>query len=73
MKRFTSTVPTAGLSRRQFLKVAGGLGVSAAGLTLLDACGARPASPTAVAQSLETTTIRLSHTQAICSAPLYVA
>jgi NitT/TauT family transport system substrate-binding protein len=62
-----------GLSRRQFLKAAGGLGLSAAGMALLDACGVRPPSPTAAAQTLETTTIRVTHTQSLCAAPIYVA
>jgi NitT/TauT family transport system substrate-binding protein len=37
------------------------------------ACGVKPAPPTAAAQTLETTTIRLTHTLALCSAPMYVA
>ena len=37
------------LSRRQFLQVAGGMSLSAAGLALLEACGANPAAPTAAA------------------------
>src|SRR5260221_12596717 len=65
-----------GLSRRQFLKAGGGLGLSAAGLALLEACGASRAnlaSPTATVETLETTTIRLTETISICAAPLYVA
>jgi NitT/TauT family transport system substrate-binding protein len=52
MKRTISSVPVRdSMNRRQFLKVAGGLGLSAAGLALLDACSpvATPtAAPTAV-------------------------
>ena len=61
------------LSRRQFLKAAGGLGLTAAGIGLLQACGANPASPTATAAKLEMTTIRLTETISICAAPIYVA
>ena len=73
MKPLASTVATGGLSRRQFLKVAGGLGLSAAGMALVEACGANPASPATSADTLETTTIRIpvSTTWAICIAPLY--
>jgi NitT/TauT family transport system substrate-binding protein len=63
------------LSRRQFFKVAGGLGLTAAGMSLLEACAAKPASPTAMADTLETTTIRIPISDAvpICIAPLFVA
>ena len=63
------------MSRRQFLKVAGGLGVSFGGLALLEACGAKPALPTTEADTLETTTIRIPVSDAvpICIAPLFVA
>jgi len=62
------------LSRRQLLRAAGGLGLTAAGLALLDACSPAatptaaptaaptlvpPIAPTAAAQKLETTTIRI--------------
>src|SRR5207249_10055155 len=75
MKHLASTMPVAHLSRRQFLKAAGGLGLSAVGMALLDACGAKPASPTAIADTLETTTIRIPVSDAvpICIAPLFVA
>ena len=60
MKRVTSSQAISDhLSRRQFLKAAGGLGLSAAGMALLDACGAKPASPTAAVETLEITTIRI--------------
>jgi NitT/TauT family transport system substrate-binding protein len=61
------------LTRRDFLKVTGGLGLSAVGLTLLEACGVKPATPTTVAETLETTTIRIVKTPAICLAPEYLA
>jgi len=76
MKHLTSTTIAGGpLSRRQFLKVAGGLGLSAAGLALLQACGSKPAAPTAGAETLETTTIRLTQIKSpsVCLAPLYLA
>ena len=75
MKSITSTMSTRGqLSRRQFIQGAAGLGLSAAGLALLEACGIKPAAPTAAAESLETTTIRLTNAgTAICRAPQYVA
>lgn len=57
------TTNEGGLTRRDFLKVAGGLGVSLAGMTLLEACGA----------GSETTTIRLGHGPSICLAPLHLA
>ena len=63
------------LSRRQFLKAAGGLGLTAAGMAVLEACGANPAAPTAAADTLETTTIRLSSPSSpgTCLAPQYLA
>jgi NitT/TauT family transport system substrate-binding protein len=63
------------LSRRQFLKAAGGLGLTAAGIALLEACGANLTSPTAAVEKLETTTIRIpmANTVSICLAPLFVA
>jgi NitT/TauT family transport system substrate-binding protein len=62
-------------SRRQFLKAAGGLGLAAAGLGLLEACGAGPIAPTAATTQLETTTIRipLGNAVSICTAPLFMA
>jgi NitT/TauT family transport system substrate-binding protein len=61
------------LNRRQFLRSMAGLGLSAAGLALLDACGNSPAAPSVATETLETTTIRLSRSPSICVAPLYVA
>ena len=57
------------------LKAAGGLGLSAAGLALLEACGANPASPTAAVEKLETTTIRIPvvNVISVCIAPVFVA
>src|SRR5258708_14690066 len=64
-----------GLSRRQLLKAAGGLGLSAAGLALLEACGASPAAPTAAVEKFESTTIRIRVVSVIsvCIAPVFVA
>jgi len=58
------------LTRREFLRYAAGLGLSASGIALLDACGTQsePAAPAAEAQ-LETTTLKLSGDYAICQAP----
>jgi len=63
------------LSRRQLLKAAGGFALTAAGLSLLEACGPRPATPSAASGGLETTTIRILLTEkvSICQAPLWVA
>lgn len=63
------------LTRRDFLKVAGGLSLSAAGLAALDACGVKPVVPTAEADTLETTTIRIPGTAvaSLCQAPQFVA
>ncbi len=62
------------LSRRRFLKTAGGWGLSAASLALLEACGASPTAPVVGGDTLETTRIRLSGTKtSICTAPTHVA
>jgi NitT/TauT family transport system substrate-binding protein len=61
------------LSRRDFLKVTAGIGLSAAGMSLLEACGIQPATPFAENAPLETTTIRLTTTPSICLAPQYLA
>ena len=63
------------ISRRRLLHGAAGVGLSAAGLALLGACGSReipraPAPPEAV---LETTTLRLSRIPSVCLAPQYLA
>jgi len=74
MKYNTTTITTSrALTRRRFLQGVAGLGLSAAGLALLDGCGSQPAARTAAAEKLETTTIRLIQTPSICVAPLYVA
>jgi NitT/TauT family transport system substrate-binding protein len=72
MKQFAST-DILQLNRRDFLKVVGGLGISAATMTLLDACGVKPAAPIPENAPLETTTIRLPLGPAICVAPMYIA
>jgi NitT/TauT family transport system substrate-binding protein len=74
MKQFASTNADL-LSRRDFLKVAGGLGMTAAGMTLLQACGARPATATPIAEGapLETTTIRMADSLSLCIAPQRLA
>ncbi len=61
------------LSRRDFLKVVGGLGLSAVGMTLLEACGVKPAAPILEDAPLETKTLKLVHTPSLCNAPLYLA
>src|ERR1041384_3023669 len=68
----SSDVDRLSLSRRDFLKLTMGLSVSAAGMTLLEACGSKPISE---ADTLETTTIRIPQAAAvsICVAPQYVA
>lgn len=65
MKQFASTNIDR-LSRRDFLKVTGGFGLTAAGMTLLAACGTKPTD------QLETTSIKLAQT-VLCIAPQYVA
>ncbi len=61
------------LSRRDFLKITAGLGLYAAGMTLLEACGVKPATPIPEDAPLETTKIRLVKNQAVCLAPEYLA
>ena len=75
MNPLASTVRAGGLSRRQFLKAAGGLGLTAAGMGLVEACSGKPASPTSAVEKLETTTIRipLANVPSICAAPMFVA
>src|SRR5712692_6835039 len=60
------------LTRREFLRYAAGLGISASGIALLDACGIQPAAPTAEPR-LETTKLVLRQAPTICFAPLYLA
>src|SRR5256885_580721 len=67
----STTTTTAGhLSRRQFLKISAGMGLSAAGMALLQACGNQPIAAT---EKLETTTIRLARSLSICTGPQYLA
>ncbi len=61
------------LSRRDFLKIVGGLGLSAAGMALLEACGVKPATPIPEDAPLETTTIRLGKIPSLCFAAQYLA
>jgi NitT/TauT family transport system substrate-binding protein len=61
------------LSRRDFLKVAGELGLSAVGMALLEACGVKPATPILENAPLETTTIRLGKIPSLCFAAEYLA
>jgi NitT/TauT family transport system substrate-binding protein len=62
-------------SRRDTLRMAGRLAVSAAGLAVLSGCGNCSATRSAsrVDAPLETTTIRLAKTAPLCFAPQYVA
>ena len=69
MKQFTSTKVDR-LSRRDFLKITAGLSLSAAGMTLLQACGIQPTAPP---ETLETTTIKIPLAPTICVAPQYLA
>src|SRR6266498_901967 len=61
------------LSRRDFLKIVGGLGLAAAGMALLEACGVKPATPIPEDAPLETTTIRLGKIPSLCFAAQYLA
>jgi NitT/TauT family transport system substrate-binding protein len=72
MKQFAST-NVDGLSRRDFLKITAGVGLSAVGMTLLEACEVKPTTQTAEAGNLETTTITLGAIPSICFAPQYLA
>jgi NitT/TauT family transport system substrate-binding protein len=63
LMRHIRTTDKTRLTRRDFLKIAGGLSLSTAGMTLLNACGA----------GSETTTIRLVKAPSLCLAPLYLA
>jgi NitT/TauT family transport system substrate-binding protein len=60
-------------SRRRFLKAASSLALSAAGLSLLEGCASAANVPTATAETLETSTIRLPQITSLCSAPLIIA
>ena len=63
------------LTRRDFLKITAGLSLSAAGMTLLQACGVKPATPISEDAPLETTTIRipLASITSLCVAPEILA
>ena len=60
------------VSRRQFLQGTAGLGVSLAGLALLEGCSPQPIAPTAEPQ-LETTRLKLGQFPSLCWSPTYVA
>ena len=72
MKQFAST-NSYRFSRRDFLKITAKLGLSAAGMTLLEACGVSPTPTNAEANELETRTIRIGYYPVICLAPLIMA
>lgn len=67
--------PAGRLSRRQFAQRAARLGLSAAGLTVLAGCGSRvaPNGPSGRGSRLETATLRIGYSPAICFAAMYVA
>src|SRR5258706_13478740 len=70
MKSYTSTNVDR-LSRRDFLKIASALSLSAAGMSLLEACGVNPTP--AAEETLETTTIKIPFAPTLCVAPQYLA
>jgi NitT/TauT family transport system substrate-binding protein len=61
------------ISRRQFLRIAGGVGLSAAGISLLGSCSNTPSATNVSDERLETTTIRLAQSPPICTASAYLA
>src|SRR5262245_11341402 len=67
------TISGGRFGRRQFLRSAAGVGLSAATMALLEGCAGRPAAPGVGQETLETTTIRLIQGPSVCVAPLYVA
>jgi NitT/TauT family transport system substrate-binding protein len=73
--KWLQTLPIGGdqLGRRQFLRSVAGLGLSAAGLALLDGCGSQPPAPGMAKETLETTTLKLVHNTGLCNAPFYLA
>jgi NitT/TauT family transport system substrate-binding protein len=74
--KWMQTLPTSGdqLGRRQFLRSVVGLGLSAAGLALLDSCGGQPVAPGVATETLETTTLTLTKAPpSVCIAPQHVA
>jgi NitT/TauT family transport system substrate-binding protein len=68
-----TTMISAPQSRRQFLKTSTGLGLSAAGLALLGACGSPATTSSTTTETLETTTIKLGKAHSVCVAPMYLA
>jgi NitT/TauT family transport system substrate-binding protein len=73
--KWMQTFPLSGgpLGRRQFLRSMTSLGLSAAGLALLDGCAGLPSAPAAVTETLETTTIKVPQFPSICVAAQYIA
>jgi NitT/TauT family transport system substrate-binding protein len=73
--KWLQTLPIARgqLGRRQFLRSVAGVGLSAAGLALLDGCASRPSAPGVATETLETTTIKVPQFPSICVAAQYVA
>jgi NitT/TauT family transport system substrate-binding protein len=62
------------LDRRQFLRSLAGLGLSAAGLALLDSCAGLPSAPSMATETLETTSLTLTLSPpSVCIAPQHVA
>jgi NitT/TauT family transport system substrate-binding protein len=66
------------LDRRELLRRAGHLGLSATGLALLAGCSrlstsVAPASPSRPGTPLETTTLRFAKNPSMCFAPIYLA
>jgi NitT/TauT family transport system substrate-binding protein len=62
------------LGRRQFLRSVAGLGLSAAGLALLEGCAGLPSAPGVAQDTLETTSLTLTLTPpSVCVAPQHVA
>jgi NitT/TauT family transport system substrate-binding protein len=72
MKQFRSTNKKQ-LSRRDFIKLTAGLGLSAAGMSLLEACGVQPGMASTREEKLETTSIRMPMTSGLCHSPQYLA
>src|SRR5262249_15605030 len=56
-----------------FLRSAAGLGLSAAGVALLNGCAGSPTAPRSATETLETTTIRLAKGISVCLAAQYLA
>jgi NitT/TauT family transport system substrate-binding protein len=73
MNRMIADRASGRLSRRQFVRRLAGLGLGAVGLALMRNCGSQPPAPGGVKQTLETTTLRVPDSPAICTAPQYLA